>query len=321
MLQQGHHQAAVAVLDRVAAAAAAVATGDHAVAAAAAAAADSPAVTGQRQVLLVLPLSQLEAEQLMAAAEQQLSAAGAAVVGLLMPYAALQAAAVEKLLRGQLLVAAEDAWCPVLLVLLLLRGQWVRLVQAAGMGCGADADANADAGTPGAAATTAAVVGRQVYQFYRLLLGLAGNDTSSSSTCSRQKGQQQQQQHGNGLVLACLLPHAVSQLCLEAVYSSAAAMVAGRMRFCGSLSTLQGCLLVLERYLSVVMHSSQQASNWLSGQADLGSSTSTSRESVVLLCCERWLSSMTMAAAYAAHTRLIQAMTGPSDQQGMSQGA
>lgn len=283
LLVHGQVAAVLAVLDRVAAAAATLATG----------------IAGQQQQQLVLPVSAAEGQELVQQALGTAAGAGsaagdgscaegaqlAAVVGLLMPYRALQERAVEQLMQGQVLVPADGVWAQQLLVLLLLRGQFVHLAGRTGA-----------EGLPGAGVTAAAAWQPvlQAYEMYKLLL----------SAAAREQQHQQPGAQSLGLVVGCLMPHAVAQLCLGSDYAAAAALTATRMRLASGLSTLQGALLVLERYLALVMHLAQQQQQ----QQQAGG---------MLPCCERWLGSTTAAAAHTAHTQLLRAWSAEGQTRGI----
>jgi hypothetical protein len=298
MLAQGHVAAVLAVLDKVAAAAATVAM-------TAAASAGTPADT-QQQPHLVLPISEAEGQQLLDQVKAQASSSSrgggggsqlAAVLGLLMPYRCLQERAVAQLVQGEVLVHADGAYSKQLLALLLLRGQ---LVQLAGTVAAAAAEAGVSGEGPTAAAAAAGQM--QAYEMYKLLLG--ESLTAGAVGASHQHGR-----HQLGLVVGCLLPHAVAQLCLGSDYTSAAALVAARARVASGMCTLQGALLVLERYLAFVMHSQQQQ------HQQFGRAAGSAGAGVGLPCCEHWLASTTAAAAHTGHTKLVQALCSNDGQQ------
>jgi hypothetical protein len=312
MLAQGHVAGVLAVLDKVAAAAATVAMTAAAAAAAAGTQADLQQQQQQQQQQqsphLVLPISEAEGQELLdqvtahASSSNSSSSSGeaggsqlAAVLGLLMPFRSLQECAVAQLVQGQVLVPADATYSKQLLALLLLRGQ---LVQLAGTGVAAAAEP----GVGGEGSAAAAAAGQmQAYEMYKLLL--AESLTAGAAGALHQHGQQQL-----GLVVGCLLPHAVAQLCLGSDYTSAAALVAARARVASGMCTLQGALLVLERYLAFVMHSQQQ-------QQHFGRAAGAAGAGVGLPCCEHWLASTTAAAAHTAHTKLVQALCSNEGQQ------
>jgi hypothetical protein len=296
MLAQGHVAAVLAVLDRVAAAAATVAM-------TAVASGGPDGMQQQQQQRLVLPISEAEGQQLLDQVHSQANSSSSSssaaeeatqletVLGLLLPYRGLQERAVARLLQGHVLVAADGKYSKQLLALLLLRGQLVALTGAAG--------ATAESGSSEAAAAGQV----QAYEMYKLLLG------EPMTAAAGAPGQHVQQQQQLGLVVGCLLPHAVAQLCLGSNYTSAAALVAARARVASGLCTLQGVLLVLERYLAFVMHSQQQQpqqAGWAAG---------TAGAELELPCCVQWLGSTTAAAAHTAHTKLVQALCSNEGQQ------
>jgi hypothetical protein len=309
MLSQGLVAGVVSVLDRVAAAAATMAM---------TAAASGP--DNQQQQQLVLPISEAEGQQLLNQVQAQTGSSSgssgeaeaaelAVVLGLLMPYRGLQEKAVAELLQGKVLVAAEGTYSRQLLALLLLRGQLVQLT----------AGGEAAAAEPGSSEAAAAAAGQmQAYEMYKLLLGEPMTAAAAAGGMAVQHGLQQQL----GLVVGCLLPHAVAQLCLGSDYTSAAALVAARARVASGLCTLQGALLVLERYLAFVMHfQQQQHQQQQQQQQQRGRASHVEGAGLGLPCCVQWLGSTTAAAAHTAHTKLVQALCSNEGQQQGSRAA
>jgi hypothetical protein len=282
MLQAGYVQDLLALLDKVAAAAASAAddgpSGD----------AGAQAQQQQQQQgseMVVLPLTESEAQQLVAAAEGPLGPAGQAVLGLLLPYKSCQQSVSDRLLHGSILVGSLQPWAGQLLLLLLLRGQLPQLAQAAMGQSGGSSGAQAVVQSGGKVSAEAgqSVVQQQLYHLYSLLLQpvLAAPAESSGLAWA---------------YLTCLLPHAVSQLCQVQDYAAAAALVAAKMRMCGRLCTFSGSLLLLQRYLEVTMQRPWQV------PGHQGSSP------LWLPCCEAWLACNGSVVASTAHTRLLASM-------------
>lgn len=280
MLQAGYVQDLLALLDQVAAAARA---------AAAAAAASGDAGTKQQQLqskVVLLPLQESEAQQLMAAAEGPLGPAGQAVLGLLLPYRSCQQGVIDQLLQGNLLVRSREPWAGQLLLLLLLRGRLSDLAAAAAAdsgGSGAQVAGSVARGRDGSEAA-GSVVQQQLYHLYSLLLQpvLAAPVESSGLAWA---------------YLTCLFPHAVSQLCQMSDYAAAAALVAAKMRTCSRLCSFGGAVLVLQRYLKITMQHPWQPPSQQAGTAS----------PLWLPCCEAWLASAGADVATTAHTRLVSA--------------
>lgn len=270
MLSHGQVQQVFTLLDSLA-----VAAANTAIAAAAGNQAQ------QQQVVLLI--DETEASLLLDQASRDLGPAGSVVLGLLMPYATLQERSIYQIEQGEVLVAAGDRWMQQLLALLLLRGQLNRLngTDAYRRSSSSSSGSASAAGVPGSA--------QQLHQVWKLLLdSTAGGSDSQQTNVERD------------VVLDTLLPHVVAQLCLGADYASAAALVASKMRLSAGLSTLQGAVLMLERYLAAMMHRPQRQSRDTAdpGVAALG-----------LPCCEEWLVRNTTAAAHTAHSKLVRAIS------------
>lgn len=291
MMLAGQSQGVLAVLDGVAAAATNAAV-------AASTAANSQDSQQQQRVQLVLPVDESEASQLLQEAGCVMGVAGQVVMRLLLPYATLQEQAMQQIEQGQVLVAAGDPWIKQLLVLLLLRGQLVRLNGVAAVSRRRPSSSDGSGAGTAAGGSSAAWGQQQLYEVWRLLLG----DAAAAG------GRHQAGGAADDFSLKTLLPHVVAQLCLGDDYASAAALVASKMRLSAGLSTLQGALLVLERYLAMVMHTQQQQPVppvQGSGSAVAGAAAGGGSK---LPCCEGWLVSNTAAAAHTAHDKLVRAL-------------
>lgn len=315
MLAAGNVRDVLAILDGAAAATLAAAAAP----AAGAAAVDAQQAHGQAPHKqqqqqepgpVVLPLRESEAQQLVSSAAGSLGPAGQAVLGLLMPYTSCQHAAMQLLLTGQLLVRHDEPWAGQLLLLVLLRQQTPALAAAAAAGGGA---ARRSGGGSSAAGSTrssssdggsggdtgmASVVKQQLYHLYDLLLQpVVAAPAGTAATA--------------WAYLTLLFPHAVAQLCLASDYAGAAALVAAKMRPCHALSTLQGLLLFLQRYLEVAMQGRLQQ-KWLRDVAASSSGNSSGPavgtggvESVLWMPrCEAWLANHAAPVAHQAHVQL-----------------
>jgi hypothetical protein len=284
MLQAGYVQDLLALLDKVAAALASTASADGSGGDAGAQAQQKQ--QQQRPDVVVLPITEAEAQQLVAAAEDPLGSAGQAVLGLLLPYSSCQKAVTDRLIQGSILVGSLQPWAGQLLLLLLLRGQLPQLAQAAAVGqSGGSSGVQAvvESGEKVHAEAGQSVVQQQLYHLYSLLLQPVLAAPAE----------------GSGLAwayLTCLLPHAVSQLCQVQDYAAAAALVAAKMRMCGRLCTFSGSLLLLQRYLEVTMQRPWQV------PSHPGSSP------LWLPCCEALLACNGSVVATTAHTRLLASM-------------
>lgn len=278
MLQAGYVQDLLALLDKVAAAAASAAE--------AASSGDAGAQQQQPAKILLLPLLESEAQQLVADAEGPLGPAGQAVLGLLLPYGSCQQGVVDQLLQNSLLVGSREPWAGQLLLLLLLRARLPQLAAAAAVTASAGAgDAAAASGSAFGADLAGSVVQQQLYHLYSLLLQpvLAAPPESAGLAWA---------------YLTCLFPHAVSQLCLLPDYAAAAALVAAKMQACSRLCTFSGAVLLLQRYLEVTMQRP-----WQPPASQQGGGSP-----LWLPACEAWLASRGASAATAAHVQLMRAL-------------
>lgn len=220
---------------------------------------EQPQPQQQEKCVPALPFTEEEACRLIGAARIAASLAASLTLGLLSPYEAQQQAAIGQL-RGSCLSAC-DPWVVHLLWAVVARGRFAQLA-VAGPGAGAAEQQPSEA--------QQCLQQQPAFSQLCALLCNAASHLSATSgmAASRQQlpaaaaaaagvtGADVAEVAGDviGGVVEVLLPHAVCQLVAGGHYGTAAQLVAARLQFHPVLSSFGGAMLVLERYLSCILH-------------------------------------------------------------------
>ena len=284
-------------------------------------AAQGPRQQPQQQQQLLVPVTESEMGDLLATAAATCPPATAMALGLLSPYSVHQEAAVEQLLtsRVQSVGFSESEGGVELLGCLLVRGKWRELLGGGKEPAAPGVAARTAGGGGGGGVRVQGALDAGVLQgFYRLLLmtaahplaaaaGLGGARSSSSFT--GQQGRHQQQE-----LSSLLLPLAVSGLVSSGCYSSAAALVARRLRLHPELQTLDSSLLLLDRFLVAVAEGARgnaRSSN-VATRGKVAVGPSEGEAAGCLRCCVVLLEQEMGRAAEEAHQQLMGSLRGPA---------
>jgi hypothetical protein len=284
----------------------------------------------------MVPVAESEMGEVLATAATSCTPATAMALSLLSPYNVHQEAAVQQLLSssrvqaGAGFSAAEGG--VELLGLLLVRGKWRELLGGTGEGIGAQpAAVRGLVGVTGRIASGAAGGGSRVQVadvgvlqgFYRLLLMVPAHPLAAAAGLGGARSNSfagQQQQHEE---MSCLLlPLAVSDLVLSGCYSSAAALVARRLRLHPELQTLDSSLLLLDKFLVAVAEAARRGrGSGGGGGTRRGGAGGGGGGGEVLRHCVVLLEGEVGGAAEAAHQHLMRALRGPTDSTGRTAAA